>query len=153
MSMRRVVSAILAVACTGVVLAGPNHALARGATKVNLMGPGGEFYCATGIPVDARPQDAGFVIIHQVGNTVTASVLLKHVQPNTTYVIRLVQADPSGNDCFQVDGRLVTNAAGNGHLRVSEPLQRDAVAFNVVVDTRRLFGAPYWVGEHRVLAE
>jgi len=92
---------------------------AAGAGKFDLQGPNGSAFC-DGSGVDAgAPGGFGFAVINAPSNgTVSATVSVKGLKPNTSYTVRLIQGVA---DCFTVDGTIVTNGVGNGTINVSEP--------------------------------
>ena len=85
---------------------------AAGADKFELLGPDGNALC------DGSGNFGWAVINASADGTVSATVSLKKQEPNTTYVVRLVQGIA---DCFTVDAEITTNGMGNATVHVSEP--------------------------------
>lgn len=122
-----------------VLLTAPAQAAA---SKYPLVGPDANVYCNDLTPgsseyIGSTPE--GFVVFTVDGGFVSAVVSLKGWQPNTEYVIRLLQANaPTG--CYTADAAVTTNGQGNGTVRVAEPV--DGTAAQVIVDTGGLFQRP-----------
>lgn len=142
---------LIGVSCltiSGMFLSGP--AVAAGANKVPLRGPGAIVACHSNQPVpgeNVSQAGPGFVIFNEGAlGVVHANVALKDASPNTTYVVRLVQAIPSGGDCFSVDGLITTNGNGNGTLNIEEAKLAGATSAQVIVDTSGLFNTPTYRG-------
>ena len=60
--------------------------------------------------------------------------------------MRLIQAIPSGADCDNVDGTIITNNQGNGEVNIVEPELTGATAAQVIIDTSTLFQNPTYQG-------
>lgn len=118
------------------------------ALKVPLVGPEANVFCVDVEPADESQSPGPGVVIFNLGEdgVVHANVRLKRAQPNTTYVVRLIQGTPAGTDCQTVDAEFTTNVRGNGGVTVKEPVQADAVAAQVIIDTERLIQTPTYRG-------
>ena len=92
---------------------------AAGADKFELLGPDGNALCDGSGVLSGEPGNFGWAVINaSADGTVSATVSLKKQEPNTTYVVRLVQGIA---DCFTVDAEITTNGMGNATVHVSEP--------------------------------
>ena len=92
---------------------------AAGADKFELLGPNGNALCDGSGVLSGEPGNFGWAVINaSEDGTVSATVSLKKQEPNTTYVVRLVQGIA---DCFTVDAEITTNGMGNATVHVSEP--------------------------------
>jgi pectate lyase len=90
-----------------------------GAGKFELLGPDGNAFCDGSGVFAGAPGGFGFAVINaSADGSVAATVSLKKQEPNTTYVVRLVQGV---DDCYTVDAEVTTNAVGNATVHVSEP--------------------------------
>jgi hypothetical protein len=68
-------------------------------------------------------------------------VSLKGAPPHGQFPVRLVQGGPGGgDDCFTVDGTLVTNGQGKGTVTVAEPPA--GTRAQIIIDTTFLTGRP-----------
>jgi hypothetical protein len=122
------------------VLAGVAAAGGDGSGKFELLGPNGVALCDGSGVLSGAPGDFGFAVINAPDGTVSATVSIKKQQPNTDYVIRLVQG---GADCFTVDATATTNGQGNATVHLSEASVSTHAL--IAVDTGVLFGAPTFV--------
>jgi hypothetical protein len=96
----------------------PGAATAAGAQKFELLGPNGNAYCNGNGVFAGGPGGFGFAIINApASGTVTATVSLKGLSPNTDYFVRLIQGAVG---CFTNDGVITTNGKGNGTTAISE---------------------------------
>lgn len=144
--MRRLIVLIAAgIVVLVVFVSGATPSLARGAEKYRLVGPAANIFCDDLTPAgeNVRKVAPGFVIFNRSGNgRLSAVVSLKGARPNTRLPIRLIQG--GADDCFKVDGVLITNGQGNGTLRLTE---RDvARRAQVIIDTKALFKTPTYRG-------
>ena len=136
----RALAVALVAAC---VLAGVAAAGGNGSGKFDLLGPNGNALCDGSGVLSGAPGDFGFAVINAPSDgTVSATVSIKGQQPDTDYVIRLVQGDA---DCFTVDAMVTTNGQGNATVHLSEPSVSTTAL--IAVDTGALFGTPSFVTE------
>ena len=150
--MRKTLRGMIGVGAIGVVVfAGLTTAASAGpgAAKEALVGPDAQVSCQTVQPADNPQPGPGFVIFNQDGSGgVHANVVLKGAAPDTTYVVRLIQAVPNGSDCGNVDGTITTNGQGNGNVNIIEPKLTGATAAQVIIDTGNLQATPTYRGSH-----
>ena len=139
-SLSRRVGAGTVAALVGIVtLASP--ARAEGAAKYPLAGPYVNISCRWITPgpwenvTEVTPGFALFNLDAQGSLSVVAH--LQGAPPETEFPVRLIQGV---EDCWTVDGVLVTNAQGVGTLRLTEP--DVGTRAQVVIDTSNLFGQP-----------
>jgi len=145
--MKKIVMMITASACA-VVLFSALPAGAAGAAKEALRGPDAVVFCDSNQQIgDVSQAGPGFVIFNQdASGGVHANVVLQGASPNTTYVVRLIQAVPDGSDCYNIDGTITTNRQGNGQLNIVEPTLAGATSAQVIIDTSSLFNTPTYAG-------
>lgn len=93
-------------------------AFAGDSPRLELLGPLGHANC-DGTTGTGETGDWGFAVFSSPANdTVSAAVSLKNAEPNSVYYVFLIQQ----GDCFKgIDGKITTNAEGNGSVRVSAP--------------------------------
>ena len=139
-SLSRRVGAGTVAALVGIVtLASP--ARAEGAAKYPLAGPYVNISCPWITPgpwenvTEVTPGFALFALDAQ--GSLSVVVHLQGAPPETEFPVRLIQGV---EDCWTVDGVLVTNAQGVGTLRLTEP--DVGTRAQVVIDTSNLFGQP-----------
>jgi hypothetical protein len=102
------------------------YAAGGGAEKFPLLGPDGDAFCDGSGVTSGEDGGFGFAVINAPGSgTVSATVSLKGLIPNTTYNVLLVQ----GFDCATPDATITTNVMGNGTVHLSEP----SVSTHVVI--------------------
>lgn len=135
-------SAAAALSCTVMGIIPSIAAEGPGAAKLDLLGPAANIFCVGLEPFpgeDASITAPGFVIFNATGSgQVHATVSVKGWEPNTDYLVRLIQSD--GSDCFTYDGTIRTNGKGNGTTHIQEQVTGDAV--QVFIDTRAPFSPP-----------
>jgi hypothetical protein len=155
MQVRKAFGVMVAVSAVLVIGAGVGNAAnmsnAPGAAKQGLVGPQASVFCndVTPTPSDVTTTTIpGFVIFNQDqgAGTVSANVHVKGAEPNTTYVVRLIQGNGTGDDCGVVDATFTTNGQGNGGELVVEATAVGTTAIQVIVDTGRLLGRPTYRG-------
>jgi hypothetical protein len=139
---------LVLAAAVGLTLTVTVSGASAAALKVPLVGPNANFFCVDLQPADEAPAPGpGFVIFNQDGaGVVHANVRLQGAEPNTTYVVRLIQGTPSGADCFDEDALFTTNGTGNGGVNIEEPVQPDAIGAQVIIDTENVFNPPTYRG-------
>jgi hypothetical protein len=106
----RTVLAILAVAGVVGVAAG------SAAQKFSFFGPYGGALCNGGGVVAGTEGDWGFAVITGSSH-LHATVSMKGLDPNTTYIVRFIQGIP---DCGETNATFTTNGMGRGHASISE---------------------------------
>jgi hypothetical protein len=115
---------------------------AAGAGKFELLGPNGNAWCDGSGVISGDPGGFGFAVINaSADGKISATVSLKKQEPNTTYVVRLVQ----GADCFTVDAEVTTNEVGNATVHLSEPSVSTKAL--IAVDEGGLFAGDAFVTE------
>lgn len=116
---------------------------AAGADKFELLGPNGNAFCDGSGVISGDPGGFGFAVINaSADGRVSATVSLKKQEPNTTYVVRLVQG---GADCFTVDAEVTTNEVGNATVHLSEESVSSTAL--IAVDEGALFAGDAFVTE------
>jgi hypothetical protein len=129
-TMRRLVlSLTLALTLSAVGASSVLAAAPEGAQKVPLYGPFNPagLNCATG--GTPTPGTFGFAVLNTPGDETTLSgeIALKHVAPNATYPVDVLQ------DCGSTFvGTITTNTKGNGNLEFTT--ERDPGTTEFIVD-------------------
>jgi hypothetical protein len=103
-----------------IFLAGAGAAEAKGAIK-EVVFRNAHGICNVGATTGAATSSSA-IINFESNRTVSATITLKKLDPNTTYQVRLVQT-PNGlsGNCGSVDTTMTTNGQGNGSLHWREP--------------------------------
>jgi len=139
--LNRIKTALISlVAVVGLTFAGTSVHAAT-VDKYPLTGPSANLFCYNlePFPGEVVGEHAdGFALFKANQGTLTGSFHLRNVEPNTDYVIRLIQA--AGNDCHTVDAILHTNKNGVGSVRWSEPIV--GARAQVIIDTGDIYGNP-----------
>ena len=113
----------------------------EGAQKVPLFGPFVHvLVCPTGGPPTANT--FGFAILDTPGNETRVSgvVAVKGAQPNTEYVVGVVESENGSNCTGAVAGELHTNRVGNGNLEFNVERRPGATMFFASVARPTLLG-------------
>ncbi|HEY1333284.1 MAG TPA: hypothetical protein VGF31_03435 [Myxococcaceae bacterium] len=111
---RRVKTGLAVLAIAGIT-AGVSAASAQ--QKFSFFGPYGGALCDGGGVVAGTEGDWGVAKIRGT-STVRARVSMTHLDPNTTYYVRLIQGVA---DCGETNATFTTNSHGKGHAKMSEP--------------------------------
>jgi hypothetical protein len=117
--MARALKLFVATLVVAMITAAAAVAGGGGAGNFHLLGPDGNAFCDGSGVISGSDGGFGFAIINAPGGqTVSTTVKLKKLDPNTVYSIRLVQGVA---DCFTFDATITTNKKGNGTVHWSEP--------------------------------
>ena len=115
-------------------------------SRVDLVGPDGNFLCGSGEVFSGEPGGFGTVVIRQRGDEVSAVVQLRGAEPRATHQVRLIQISDDAADCHVGATEVTSNAAGRLIVQLREPVAPTTVGFNVAINSGTIFGAPHWVG-------
>ena len=116
--MARTLKLFVATLAVAMITAGAAVAGGGGAGNFHLLGPDGNAFCDGSGVISGSDGGFGFGIINAPGTkTVSATVSLKGLAPNTEYSVRLIQGIA---DCFTFDATVTTNGVGNGSVHLSE---------------------------------
>jgi len=139
--MKRRTSA-LAAAGLALAMAGlGTTAQAATVDRYPLTGPSANVFCYNLEPFPGElvgESVDGFALFRASRGTLTGSFQLRNAEPNTDYVVRLIQA--ASGDCHTIDIILHTNAQGTGVVRWSEPIV--GTRAQVIIDTGSIYGNP-----------
>jgi len=136
-----VASAVLASAALGV---GPAYGASGNGAQQEPFYKSNSL--CTGPIFDTSGPTFGFAMIKEktAQNTITTEVSLKHVAPNSTYTVRLIQT-PSGADCRTFEAVTVTtNSQGNGNAHWTEPKLPGTTGAFVIVNNAANFSDNFY---------
>lgn len=140
---------LVVAAAVGTTLIATTAGAGAAAQKEPLVGPEAVITCDNLLPIEftSLTSGPGFVIFNEDGSgRIHANVKFKGAEPETTYVVRLIQGTPSGGDCHVEDAVFTTDSKGNGGVNIKEAVQPDATAAQVIIDTGSIFETPTFRG-------